>query len=48
MKWNVIVGLVQTIPQMNNFVIYKGFFDDNNGNLSAQDSNDLEAKVSAR
>lgn len=39
-------GLVDTIPQMNNFVIYKGFFDESNH--SAPNSAGSESKVDAR
>lgn len=41
------IGLYETIPQMNNFVIYKGFFDQG-VNAPLQDSADSETKVTAR
>lgn len=41
------VGLYETIPQMNNFVIYKGFFDQGVSPPS-RDSIDSETKVNAR
>lgn len=40
-------GLVHSIPQMNNFVIYKGFFDEVS-NRSAPNSAGSETKVDAR
>lgn len=40
-------GLVHSIPQMNNFVIYKGFFDEVS-NRSAPNSVGSETKVDAR
>lgn len=43
----LLAGLVHTIPQMNNFVIYKGFFDVS-VRPSSYDSGDSEAKVTER
>lgn len=43
------LGLVKTIPQMNNFVVYDGFFDsDQNDNVLNGNNGDQRIRVTDR